>query len=552
MTEIFPVIYVQETATPLQFSGVCARINEWLWTHTVLGRLRLVDVDSLTNEMIDEAHLVFIEWRSKPDMTKTLYKRIHGRNHEVPICIIRCFESPTRGAASKTFENELRGAKIIRASELEEQVTPIPLAELERLLPFPDIDLADAYKHPEIVRLKNSIGYQRFPFYIQTYFPDATNLKIEPVRGGWSDAPLCKVEMNDDQNQSKEYYLKFFDTEIAFKKELEQHERTVRWLDLAAKKGMRASVGLRQIPQFTGPIEQAFPSRGGKAVYAVCYESASTDIKRVTLRQVYAKGSYDAVNAALSLLLVVLGSQESPQLQKQSPRSKNDDRNTPHYISMKMLLSLLDSIHDLEDYGKAICPDWSDRILRLRNLIYNPNLPAWLLDDSVQVMSGSIHGDPNPRNCLVNESSGMDLLLIDYGDYRPSGPLVSDLALVERDLKLVLMGTDAAAAPFYDLDTRWLKEWCEAEQIACKEGLSFKQELAAKIKVSESVSNAYGFVGKVREQAEKLSGDYDKKGRHYFGALLYWTLRMLQDKPVRRVKKLLALYSASEILDRFA
>jgi len=143
------------------------------------------------------------------------------------------------------------------------------------------------------------------------------------------------------------------------------------------------------------------------------------------------------------------------------------------------------------------------------------------------------------------------VMLIDCGGYQPCGRLVSDLALIERDIKLVLMGTEQEAKPFFDVDVRRLKEWCAAEKAACEERLDFSGRAAGQVKISESTKRAYRLVGVVRRRAKEVSKGFDDEGLHYFAALLYWTLDVLKERPVRRTKKLLALYSASEILDRF-
>ena len=89
-----------------------------------------------------------------------------------------------------------------------------------------------------------------------------------------------------------------------------------------------------------------------------------------------------------------------------------------------------------------------------------------LAERAAHGLTRHIHGDPNPRNCLVNPAEGTGAIkLIDCGDYDPLGRRVSDLALIERDIKLVLMNTDKEAAKFFDLDTSQMPTWCRAEEI---------------------------------------------------------------------------------------
>ena len=113
-----------------------------------------------------------------------------------------------------------------------------------------------------------------------------------------------------------------------------------------------------------------------------------------------------------------------------------------------------------------------------------------------------------------------------------------------------LMGTDPSAKPFFDLDIGVAEEWFIIEKIACKQGLDFDERSVDGIKISKSTKRAYRLVGLIRQAAKGFS-DLDVEGCHYFAELLFWTLDILKEHPVRRAKKLLALYSASEILNRF-
>jgi hypothetical protein len=145
--------------------------------------------------------------------------------------------------------------------------------------------------------------------------------------------------------------------------------------------------------------------------------------------------------------------------------------------------------------------------------------------------------------------------MIDSDGFRKDGRLVSDLAVVERDIKLVLMGTEACADRFLDLDTGRLRRWCLAEQKSIRAGIDFGPSLAPKrpcfgLRYS-SEARAYRLVGLVRQRAKELCGDGDPWGKQYFAALLFWTLDALKYEALRPTKKLLALYSASEILSKF-
>ena len=132
-----------------------------------------------------------------------------------------------------------------------------------------------------------------------------------------------------------------------------------------------------------------------------------------------------------------------------------------------------------------------------------------------------------------------------------TGRLVSDLAIIERDIKLVLMGTEPSAPGFRDLDVEELKIWCQGEQRAIAKGLGLEIPHGARGRWWQqrpSTARAYRLVATVRQYAHKTCGESDRQGYHYFAALLFWTLDALRYDAIRPTKKLFALYSASEIL----
>jgi hypothetical protein len=87
--------------------------------------------------------------------------------------------------------------------------------------------------------------------------------------------------------------------------------------------------------------------------------------------------------------------------------------------------------------------------------------------------------------------------------------------------------------------------WAAAEAAAARDRLGLPATRHA------STTYAYELIGKVRARAGEVSEGIDAEGRHYFAALLWWTLDILKEPAVRRTKKLLALYSAWSILERF-
>lgn len=172
---------------------------------------------------------------------------------------------------------------------------------------------------------------------------------------------------------------------------------------------------------------------------------------------------------------------------------------------------MLDTMHDLAMYGPPISGHgrWAEIHDAIENLIFRP-LPTWLYEPW-PVVTGHIHGDPNPRNCLVNKQDKDDVQLIDCGGYQPDGRLVSDLALIERDVKLVLMRTENDAGGFFDLEVGSLSVWCQAESASISRNLGYMPAFAPDS--SEPVRRAYRLIGRIRERAKQVSGR-DELGRH--------------------------------------
>jgi len=134
------------------------------------------------------------------------------------------------------------------------------------------------------------------------------------------------------------------------------------------------------------------------------------------------------------------------------------------------------------------------------------------------------------------------VLIIDNGTYAPEGYLVFDIAQLETDIKLLLMGTET---PLGDLDPDSFHHWMSLERSTCAEYL-IEQSLVVDKSQPPCISRAYRLILRLRSFASPLLKD-DPDCVQYFGCLLHWNLRWLRQPSIRRVKKLLAIFSASEI-----
>ena len=440
-------------------------------------------------------------------------------------------------------------AAIIQPNELSDPSIILDrLVHLGITLPEPCVVLDYEHNDPVMTEIVRWVGRERLENNIQKFFPEASRVRLQPVAGGWSGAKICRLLV-----QGQEYFLKFFEDSDKCKREHEHHHEAVNWLQQA-----RAEVRIRVVPDIgDDPDSQlrAFPQRKPVA-YPVCYVSASSeDRHRETLKALYRIKDEAFVKKAFQRLVEVLqtGQTAGPTPIAEPPWDFSEGGNG-YFLRPKIIIKTFETLEDIGDYGPSMCGNDPQRWTTRRQIIelLMSHLPTWLTSP-LSVQRGHTHGDPNPRNCLLPLDGPSDLRLIDCGDYEPSGRLVSDLALIERDIKLVLMATEEEADKFFDLDTSRLSVWCKNEENSIGRGIGFKLGDALPRPTGEFPcgTRAYQLIGLVRQRAKTLCGKSDPKGIHYFAALLYWTLDSLKYEAIRPTKKLLALYSASEILLKF-
>jgi hypothetical protein len=426
------------------------------------------------------------------------------------------------------------------------------------------------------------LGRQYLEHIIQRFFPEDKTVKIHPVGGGWSGDSLCRVHVGPKQ---QEHFIKFYSDKKKYEDEFKNH------LDAQAIL-KEHTVTLKRVPDLgeeNEPQAEAFPAETKPPVYPICFESAAEgdtglkmpkegDPSLKTLKGLYAVWTDDSmVDKAIDQLLTVVPAQFDPANQKrQAPWGY--DKGNKFRLTGELKRSILDAISDLNSYGPAVCgEDWSVICGTVKNLVYQGLTGFPWLEGPRYVAMGYIHGDPNSRNCFFDEKDPAQLKLIDCGDFTDKGRLVSDLAMIERELKIVLMGTNPTARGYFDLDawrlsgaphSLWQRlqflwnprrlsgaphplAWCAAEKASITKGLAYKKEDAERdLAADPSVLRVYRAVASVRARAKGASGDFDPGGSHYFAALLYWTLDILKEPAVRRTKKLLAIYSAAQILGK--
>ena len=562
-TDYFRILYIDTRPADIRrdasLPGYVQIIRDYTWEKSAHVRWDYAGGDrenpgnlAAMRRRIATANLVILDWSAaNAEVPRGVYDAIRQLRPSLPILNVKIDSSPLpalqerlEGDPQYTRMLDLATQNLMEPGPFDDALTALGL-----LLPSYSFVVSHNLADPVVRELVERVGGQaRLELSVQKFFPDAPTAQVEPVDGGWSDAPLCRIEVADDKNP---YFIKFFDDHDRYVQELARHRLAKAWLG-------RATVKLRLIPRLDNDPQvqqQAFPATALRS-YPVCYYSASTrDRVRRTLKDVYRTASDDFLAKAFGRLVKILSRNQPVPTDRriEPPWSFSPERR--FYLTREMTINLLAAVRDLDAYGpvtyRNTVGEWREYRRRLEEFTRGM-IPTWFTEQC-SVVYGNVHNDPNSRNCLVRTDGNCDLRLIDCGDYEERWRLVSDLAAVECDLKLVLLGTEEKPAKSngqfcYDLDIRQVGDWCEAEREALAAGLGYSAAAVLARPQVASTSRAYKLIELVRKQAKVWSDDGDPLGRHYFAALLYWTLLALGEIHIRRTKKLFALCSAAEIL----
>ncbi|MEK7404679.1 MAG: hypothetical protein AAB225_06185 [Acidobacteriota bacterium] len=537
----FEILYLWGSAKCKKPPESLMAVNRWVVVREGLPRWSRVTLDQLHAAHIETADLIILNADDPLPRVNEALRMVRSRSANVPVLVIdRIDMRPATRAALESRERVV----VLEEGALAGDGGVAKVFEGWEIEPPPNrTSLGDARQHPEIEELVERLGDARLARMIRVYFPEESHPRITPVSGGWSEETLVRVTARD-HGRWKEYYVKFFADSEKFKGEIMNHRRAREWLG-------DGTVGLRPVPGLASDPESqlwAFPRQGDYSAYPVCYESASQQSKHVTLKELYSSpGEVGDPGEAFCRLFELLRRNQT-QVDDSCPPWSASDPAELLFFGSRMKAQILGALRELASYGKVAYPKWDECDKRLRDLVYRP-VSGWLAE-TAPVIKAHVHGDPNPRNCLVDPQTPQKLILIDCGGYQRGGRAVLDLALIERDIKLVLMATEGSVGGFRDLDPKHLRSWSAAERQSIGRGLKYSQTDADSI-ADESVKRAYRLVALVREQARKVTPPGDSAGKHYFAALLHCTLKILKELVVPQTKKLLALYSAAEILGRF-
>ncbi len=528
--------------------GALETLRAWTWQNTAEVRWAQIEQQARLPAWLGAAKLLVLNRSPKNSTDAEKYcAEAQRRWPELPVLVINSQASPnlplrrivfTRVQTSPTTSRraDLLSEALQESQQLEETLQELQVRWPRPALEFhwPDADQPSAALFRERVSEWLDTEFQ-LQLAIQKFFPNAQQARLLNDQRGWLVARLLQFSIDEKAS----YFLKFFEQRDDFEREWDCCAQAENWLG-------KEVFALQPIEDLADPLE-AFPVASPYR-YPVCYKtSGAPGAFYLTLKECYRQNSFDFVESAFDRLLETLSDgQPVPEPVNEVPWSTAPGNDFCWPQEMKRCLR--ETLDELELYGPALYGEqkkWDECHARLRHL-GSPSLPQWLTETR-PVVRGHVHGNPESRNCLVNSANARDIRLVGCGAYRMAGRLVADLALIEHDLKMSLLNTEAAARGFFDLDVAHVQAWCAMESLAIDEKLAYEPAHAAN--APDSVQRAYALIGHLRLRAQKVSADGE--GHHYFAALLYWTLYGLHKRRLPPTKQLLALHSASEILRVF-
>ncbi len=204
---------------------------------------------------------------------------------------------------------------------------------------------------------------------------------------------------------------------------------------------------------------------------------------------------------------------------------------------------------------------WSERVVLIRELLSRDDGKTGFdkLDCSLNVLLSPAHGDLNAANVLLWLGQQEHPFLIDFPFYQEQGHLPQDFARLEVEMKFMLLDRQADSPadklPAFDYTPSQMALWLELEEHLLNDWAQLKpddkdwQQPGHK----ENVISCLELVQLIRGTAKDIyhdAGVADNFLDEYWAALLYHTLRVLSYPSISLFKRLMAVYSASSILEK--
>jgi len=222
------------------------------------------------------------------------------------------------------------------------------------------------------------------------------------------------------------------------------------------------------------------------------------------------------------------------------------------------ILDFLDS-KDAEKVAQLL-PDWNAHREKVGEFVEkNGELTGIaVLDEPISVILSPAHGDLNANNAMLWLEHVDHRFLIDFPFFQEAGHALQDFARLEIEIIYALMECQAensAMLPASDHTHTQLPLWRQLIDHLLDEDKWKEKKQWGDGEFTGNIEHCLDLIQRLRQKAETVQAWQDKPTDHrpgffaeYLPALLYYTLREI-GYPSRTVfKRLLAVYSASQIL----
>jgi hypothetical protein len=227
------------------------------------------------------------------------------------------------------------------------------------------------------------------------------------------------------------------------------------------------------------------------------------------------------------------------------------------------VLNFLDS--QAAEMGKDFFEEWSKWVDIVRSFLERNNKKSprdkLLKSDSV-VITSPVHGDLNCNNLLLWVEQKDHPLLIDFPMYQEDGHSLQDFAKLESEIKYVLMdrqqGSTTKRPQAFDYTYSQLPIWIEMENHLLTNSWDTPMPDFSQSDYKENVLFCLSLIQLVRKGAEKVQQQPLDVAPNlafldeYYPALLFHTLRAIGFESLSVFKRLLAVYSASRLIEKLS
>ena len=211
--------------------------------------------------------------------------------------------------------------------------------------------------------------------------------------------------------------------------------------------------------------------------------------------------------------------------------------------------------------GERLFDDWDERRDAVRNFVAGSALDlsgAYALAGQHSLILSPTHGDLNSNNILLWLDEEHPFL-IDFPFYQESGHALQDFARLEVEVKFTLMDKQADSSredlPALDYTHSQIPSWRALEEHVLRERWGSGNLKLPPGTFNSNVNLSHGLVNLIRVKAravQQLHGGGRRSGfwAEYRPALLYHTLRAIGYDSLSPFKRLLAVFSAAELLSQ--